>query len=103
MLNRFPIVEPDTGVRRQVLSHSPELMVVSFKFEQGAQGARHHHPHVQSTYVLSGKFQFSLGDQTFDVSAGDSFVIPSDAEHGCVCLEGGELIDTFAPRRDDFL
>jgi len=30
-------------------------------------------------------------------------VIPSEAVHGCVCLEPGELIDCFTPRRDDFL
>jgi hypothetical protein len=24
-------------------------------------------------------------------------------EHGCLCLESGELIDSFTPRREDFL
>lgn len=33
----------------------------------------------------------------------DMIVIPSNVEHGCVALEAGSLIDTFAPRRDDFL
>jgi quercetin dioxygenase-like cupin family protein len=38
-----------------------------------------------------------------EVGPGDSFVIPSNAVHGCVCLEPGVLIDGFTPRRDDFL
>ncbi|MBB94116.1 MAG: cupin [Rhodobacteraceae bacterium] len=99
----YPEVSPDTGVRRRVLSDSPELMVVAFTFEQGAQGALHSHPHVQSTYVDAGRFRFTIAGEAFEVGPGDSFVIPSGAEHGCTCLEPGRLIDTFTPRRDDFL
>ncbi|PVB60090.1 cupin domain-containing protein [Labrenzia sp. 011] len=100
----FPEVAADPGVRRQVLSDSPELMVVAFRFrETGAQGKLHNHPHAQSTYVESGRFRFSIDGQEFEVGPGDSFVIPSRAMHGCVCIEPGTLIDTFTPRRDDFL
>ena len=36
--------------------------------------------------------------------AGDAFVIPSGVTHGCKLLEGpGVLLDTFTPRREDFL
>ncbi|XHC13423.1 cupin domain-containing protein [Labrenzia sp. ac12] len=100
----FPEVTADPGIRRQVLSDSPDLMVVAFRFQQeGAEGKLHNHPHVQSTYVESGRFRFTIDDESFDVSPGDSFVIPSNALHGCVCLEPGTLVDTFTPRRDDFL
>ena len=102
-LKTFPVVSPDAGVQRQVLADAPELMVVSFRFEEGAEGALHDHPHVQSTYVESGRFVFSVAGESFEVSPGDSFVIPSNAVHGCKCLEPGTLIDTFAPRREDFL
>ncbi|AUC54930.1 cupin [Sagittula sp. P11] len=103
MLKTYPRAFPDPGVTRQVLSERPELMVVSFCFEEGAEGKLHDHPHIQSTYVKSGKFRFQVADEVFDVRPGDSFVIPSGARHGCICLEQGELIDTFTPRRDDFL
>ena len=99
----FPEVEADPGVMRQVLSEAPELMVVAFRFREGAEGKLHHHPHVQSTYVESGRFRFILGDETREVGPGDSFVIPSNLVHGCLCLEAGTLIDGFTPRRDDFL
>ncbi len=100
----FPEVTADPGVKRQVLSDSPQLMVVAFRFrEPGAEGKLHSHPHVQSTYVESGRFRFSIGGEAFEVAPGDSFVIPSGATHGCICLEPGTLIDTFTPRRDDFL
>jgi hypothetical protein len=30
-------------------------------------------------------------------------VIPGGVEHGCTCLAPGTLIDSFTPRRADFL
>lgn len=103
-MSDFPIVDTDAGVTRQVLADHPELMVVAFSFsEKGAEGKLHNHPHIQSTFVKSGRFTFSVDGKKTDVGPGDSFVIPTNAEHGCVCLEPGTLIDTFTPRRDDFL
>lgn len=88
---------------RTVLAHSPDLMVVRFAFRTGDTGALHSHPHVQSTYVQSGRYRFTIDGRDFDIGPGDAFVIPSGAVHGCECLEAGELIDSFTPRRDDFL
>lgn len=103
-MNKYPVVNTDPGVTRQVLADHPELMVVAFVFgEQGAEGKLHHHPHIQSTFVKSGRFAFTIDGEKIEVSAGDSFVIPTNVEHGCVCLEPGTLIDSFTPRRDDFL
>lgn len=99
----FPIVRPHAGVERQVLSEGPALMVVSFRFEAGARGALHAHIHAQSTYIARGKFRFFRDGVAYDLQAGDSVVIPSGVEHGCECIEAGELIDCFSPRRDDFL
>ena len=99
----FPAVAADTGVIRQVLAENPSLMVVSFAFRQGAEGKLHSHPHVQSTYVRSGRFAFHIDGTEHLIGPGDSLVIPGGVPHGCRCLEAGELIDTFAPRRDDFL
>ena len=99
----FPVVPTDPGVTRQVLAENPDLMVVAFRFEDGAEGKLHDHPHVQSTYVESGRFTFVVGDTEYDLVPGDSIVIPSGARHGCRCKAPGTLIDTFTPRRDDFL
>lgn len=102
-LPRYPVAHPHPGIERQVLSESPAMMVVAFRFQTGAQGALHAHVHTQSTYIARGKFKFFRDGQAFELSAGDSLVIPSGVEHGCECLETGELIDCFTPRRDDFL
>lgn len=100
----FPVVKADPGVTRQVLADHPDLMVVAFRFEKpGAEGKLHRHPHVQSTFVQSGRFVFSINGKDTEVGPGDSFVIPGNAEHGCLCVEPGTLVDSFTPRRDDFL
>lgn len=99
----YPVTYPDRGVARQVLAESPELMLVSVRFEEGAEGALHSHPHVQASYCASGRFRFRLDGAEHELRAGDSLMVPSGVEHGCLCLEAGELIDSFTPRRDDFL
>ncbi|TRW94198.1 cupin domain-containing protein [Paracoccus sp. M683] len=99
----YPIVPTDPGVTRQVLAENPDMMVVAFRFDSGAKGALHNHPHVQSTYVEAGRFTFLLDGAEHELGPGDSLVIPSRAQHGCICHEAGTLIDTFTPRRDDFL
>lgn len=103
-MSEFPVVPTGENVTRQVLSDHPQLMVVAFRFAaEGAVGDLHNHPHIQSTYVESGRFKFTLGKEDREVGPGDSFVIPAGLTHGCVCLEPGTLVDCFTPRRDDFL
>lgn len=102
-LQSFPAVDAGDGVARQVIADSPELMTVSFSFGPGGVGLPHSHPHLQATFVQSGRFEFTVAGRSFEVGPGDAFVIPSNAVHSCKALEPGVLIDTFAPRRADFL
>lgn len=102
-MSEFPEVPADEGVTRQVLADHPEMMVVAFRFQEKAEGKLHNHPHVQSTFVKAGRFRFSMDGVETEYGPGDSFVIPSNAVHGCVCLEAGMLVDCFTPRREDFL
>lgn len=99
----FDWEEVDAGVRRRILAHSPEAMTVQVEFKKGSVGDPHHHEHVQTIFVKSGRFEFTVDGETKQFGEGDSLVIPSNAVHGCVALEDGELIDSFVPRRDDFL
>ncbi|AAO07829.1 TPA: cupin domain-containing protein [Vibrio vulnificus] len=91
------------GISRKVLAHSDNMMSVEVHFETGAIGAMHSHPHEQLTYVLSGEFEFTIGDEKKIVKTGDTMYKEPNVEHGCVCLEAGVLIDTFTPMRKDFV
>ena len=91
------------GVVRFVKSYTDEVMVVENRFEKGAVGAMHSHPHTQITYVVSGKFEFTIGDEKKIVTAGDTMLKKDGIPHGCVCLEEGILLDIFSPMREDFV
>ncbi|HGN8973881.1 TPA: cupin domain-containing protein [Klebsiella pneumoniae] len=91
------------GVTRRILAHDGKMMAVEVNFAAGAVGPMHNHPHEQLTYVLSGEFEFTIGEETRVVSAGDTFYKRPGIMHGCVCLQPGTLLDTFTPIREDFL
>lgn len=91
------------GVTRRILAHAGGMMAVEVSFSAGAVGPMHSHPHEQLTYVLSGRFSFTIDGETRDVSAGDTLYKKPNVVHGCVCLEAGTLLDTFTPQREDFL
>ncbi|WP_277977341.1 cupin domain-containing protein [Pantoea endophytica] len=91
------------GVTRRILAHGGTMMAVEVTFEQDAVGPLHHHPHEQLTYVLSGRFAFTIDGVTKEVGAGDTLYKAPNMVHGCVCLEAGVLLDTFTPQREDFL
>lgn len=91
------------NVVRQIMGYNDDIMLVKVKFETGAVGTPHTHPHTQSTFVASGKFEFTVGGETKIVAAGDGLYMEPNVLHGCKCLEAGVLIDTFAPMRKDFI
>lgn len=91
------------GITRRVLAHGGTMMAVEVNFEQGAIGTLHSHAHEQLTYVLSGRFSFTIDGVTQEVSTGDTLYKKPNVIHGCLCLEAGTLLDTFTPQREDFL
>lgn len=97
------LIDLGGGVTRRILSYDENLMSVEVAFETGAVGAEHTHPHTQCSYVLSGKFSYSVEGEAVELSPGDSIVVPSGLPHGTVCLEKGVLLDIFTPMRKDFL
>lgn len=101
--NELPWEQLNEGVSRQILGYNVEIMVVKVSFEAGAVGALHSHPHSQSSYVASGKFEVEIDGQKRTLTAGDGFLVSPDLVHGVKCLETGVLVDSFSPVREDFL
>jgi quercetin dioxygenase-like cupin family protein len=94
--------EPELRMKRQVLAHSDQLMLVRHFFEPGWVGARHSHPHHQLVYVVSGTIRVDVDGRVFDVHAGDSFVVDGGVEHQASALEPSEVLDVFTPVREDY-
>ncbi len=101
--SEMPWENPGPGITRQIMAYDGQLMMVKVVFEKGAVGTMHEHYHSQATYVASGRFELTIGDEKRILTAGDGYYVAPDELHGCICLEAGVLIDTFSPVRADFL
>ena len=96
-------VEMPGGSQRRVVVSLPELMLVEFRFAEGQIGALHSHPHIQTSYIAEGTFEVTIDGTMETIAAGGAYIVPSGKAHGVKALTAGRLIDTFTPRRDDFL
>jgi unsaturated pyranuronate lyase len=93
---------PEPGLRRQVMSYSPSMMLVRHRMQKGWVGARHSHPHEQMVYVVSGHLKFQHPGGVFEAKAGDSFLVAGSVEHQASALEDSEILDVFTPYREDY-
>jgi quercetin dioxygenase-like cupin family protein len=89
-------------ITRQVMSGSKGMMVL-WRFQAGAHAAAHRHPHEQFTWMVSGRMDLRIGEQTRSMVAGDVAVIPGGVEHEAHFPEDAEVLDFFTPVREDFL
>jgi quercetin dioxygenase-like cupin family protein len=99
----FDWQEMGDGTRRKIMGYAPEMLMMRNRFEAGTKGPLHSHPHVQSSYVVSGLFEITIGGVTEQVGPGDGFLVVGGVEHGAHCLEAGEIVEVFTPIRDEFL
>ena len=91
------------GVKRKIMGYDDKIMLVQVSFKKGSIGPKHEHHHSQVTYVVEGKFELTVGEETKILKAGDGFYIPPHVMHGALCLDDGMLIDVFSPIREDFM
>lgn len=90
---------------RAICVYNEDLLMAKVLFNQLTQDyGFHKHEHRQIVFILKGKFLFCIEGKQYHVTAGDSLLIESNLEHGCIPLEvPSVLMDTFNPCRKDFL
>lgn len=98
-----PVTNPEPGLERQVLVHTPQMMLVRHRMGTGWQGAPHAHPHEQLVYVASGCIHAVVHGAEIEARAGDSFIVESNVEHRAWALEDSVVLDVFTPAREDYL
>ena len=101
-LTNLPEEKVTDKITRRVLTGEKE-MVVWWSMKAGAHAAAHRHPHEQIFWMISGRMEFRLGAEKKTCRAGDLAVIPGGVEHEAWFPEDTEVIDIFAPPREDFL
>jgi len=89
-------------IRRRILS-GDQGMIVWWSIEAGVHVEPHSQPNEQIAWMLKGKMEFRLGSEQRVCGQGDVVVIPGGTEHEAWFREDTEVIDFFAPPRDDFL
>jgi quercetin dioxygenase-like cupin family protein len=89
-------------IERRVLA-GQQGTIVWWKMKAGAHAAVHRHPHEQIVWMLKGKMYFRIGNDRKSMVSGDVAVIPGNTEHEGIFPEDTEVIDIFAPPREDVL
>jgi quercetin dioxygenase-like cupin family protein len=89
-------------ISRRVLT-GKEGMLVWWTIKAGAHASAHKHPHEQIVWMLKGKMDFRIGGERRSMGPGDLAVVPSGVEHEGFFAEDTEVVDMFAPPREDFL
>lgn len=100
---KIPWEPAGEGVRRQIMGYDGQVMLAKVHFDKGAVGAAHEHCNSQVSYVESGRFELTIGEEVRVIGPGDGYYVEPDVRHGCICLEEGVLLDIFSPYRMDFI
>jgi unsaturated pyranuronate lyase len=89
-------------IRRRILA-GDQAMLVWWSIGAGVHVEPHSHANEQIAWMLKGKMEFRLGSEQRVCGPGDVVLIPGGAEHEAWFREDTEVIDFFAPPREDFL
>jgi len=82
--------------------HTANATLPFWEVEKGAILPMHSHIHEQTTQVLEGKYELTIGGETKIYTNGFVAVIPSNVTHGGVALTDCKLFDIFCPVREDY-
>lgn len=93
---------PEPGLKRQVMTFSPSMMLVRHTMVKGWVGTRHSHPHEQLVYIVKGNIHFEYPGGSLNARSGDSFLVPGGVEHQASAFEDSEVLDIFTPMREDY-
>jgi quercetin dioxygenase-like cupin family protein len=102
--SQAPFVTTPEGAERRILSYGGNMMLVQFSFPAGVRAPLHSHPHEQIGYVVSGSLDLLMDGQARRLlTAGASYYVAPNVEHGIITHEPTVLLDCFTPIREDFL
>lgn len=101
-LKNLPEEKVTDTITRRILVGDKE-MLVWWRMKAGTHAAAHRHSHEQMFWMVSGRMEFRLGNERRTCVPGDVGLIPGGVEHEAWFPEDTEVVDVFAPPREDFL
>lgn len=94
---------PIEGIEQKTLVYGEKTLMTKFRLKKGSILPRHHHPHEQTGYLVSGRIRLHIGDQSYECTPGDSWCVPGGAEHGADVIEDAVAVEVFSPVREEYL
>lgn len=101
-LATLPAKEIFGGAIRGHYAHLDRLTVGEIELDPDTNVPLHQHPHEQVTYVMAGRFEFTVGDETAVLEPGMAAIIPGGVMHGGKTLTACRVLDVFSPAREDY-
>lgn len=95
-------LEPFPGI--EMYTSTAEKMTVSLvEMAPGSTIPLHGHPHEQVGMILAGEAEFTIGEETRRVRAGDRYHIPGHVPHTITALDAPvSALDVFYPVREEY-
>lgn len=84
------IVEYEEGkVASLTLAQEPNVGITLFAFDKGEGVSTHAAGGDAMVVILDGKAHIKIGDEEFDVSKGETIILPANVPHGLKASEQG--------------
>lgn len=83
--------------------HSENLTMAFWKIKAGSELPAHQHIHEQISQVVDGKFELTIDGEKHLLEHGQVAIIPSNTVHSAKAITDCTVIDTFSPRREDYM
>jgi quercetin dioxygenase-like cupin family protein len=96
-------VQMAEGIHRQNLTLGELTHQVRFILETRSEVPLHSHEHEQTGYLLHGKMIMTVAGVSHELEDGSCWTIKSNVPHGVKVTERCEVIEVFAPPRNDYL
>ena len=87
----------------KTLVYGEKTLFSEFRMEKGSQLPDHSHPHEQTGYMVSGQMRLTIGEESFEVTQGDSWCVPGNARHRAEILADSVVVEVFSPVREEYL
>jgi quercetin dioxygenase-like cupin family protein len=82
--------------------HGQNVTLVKWHVDAGSPLPPHSHHHEQVVLVSAGELEMVLEGERHLLRAGDVLVIPPNAQHEGLALTDVDVMDVFAPVREDY-
>ena len=100
-INNLKQIEVIKGYKARFI-HTLNTTLAFWEIEKGAVMPAHSHENEQSSHVMEGIFELTIGSETGIYENGLVAIIPSGVVHSGVAITACKILDVFYPVREDY-